>query len=96
MPPWAARRGCCTVGVMTETKLRTIVKALGWQLTGLAVTALVGLAFTGSLTAASALSLTLAAIGTVTYVLYERLWLTVTWGLERRPVAQPSTNSSRR
>ena len=63
-----------------ETKRRTLVKAVVWNLIGLAVMSLVGLAMTGS----AAMGGTIAAINTLIglscYFIYERVWARVRWG----------------
>ncbi|WP_294610816.1 DUF2061 domain-containing protein [uncultured Roseovarius sp.] len=63
-----------------ETRMRTIVKAVIWNLIGLAVMALVGAFITGSGMAGGAMALINTAIGLSTYVLYERIWTRVQWG----------------
>ncbi len=77
---------------MLETRTRTIVKAVGWQALGLIVTAAIGWLVTGSWMQSSTLSATIAVVGLIAYVLYERLWLAIGWGR----VGQSTTNSSRR
>ena len=63
-----------------ETRKRTLTKAFLWQLLGLAVMALIGWAMTGSATLGGGLALANAAVGFVTYVLYERVWARIGWG----------------
>ena len=64
-----------------ELKKRAFAKALTWQTMGFfMLTGLVYLA-TGSLTAASGLALGSFLIGTVTYVVHERVWSRIHWGL---------------
>ena len=63
-----------------ETRLRSIVKAVIWNLIGLAVMAVVGLVVTGSLTAGGLMAVINTAIGFTTYVLYERVWSRIGWG----------------
>jgi uncharacterized membrane protein len=66
-------------GVM-ETRLRSIVKAVIWNLIGLSVMAVVGLIVTGSLTAGGVMAVINTVIGFTTYVLYERVWSRIDWG----------------
>jgi uncharacterized membrane protein len=54
------------MNLKTETKIRTVVKAVLWNLLGLLVMTLVGLAAT--------------AIGFLCYILYERIWAHIGWG----------------
>lgn len=63
-----------------DTRKRTIVKALLWNLLGLTVMSLVGLVATGSLAVGGAMALINTAIGFVTYLVYERVWANVKWG----------------
>jgi uncharacterized membrane protein len=65
---------------MTETPMRSIVKAATWQGLGLVVMTFISWAITGSVTAGSAIALLGMAVGLVTYVLHERLWARVHWG----------------
>ena len=63
-----------------ETRLRTLVKSGLWTLLGLVVMALVGFAFTGSLTVGGSMAAINAALGFVMYAFYERLWARIGWG----------------
>ncbi|MGX0878086.1 putative membrane protein [Roseovarius sp. MBR-154] len=63
-----------------ETRLRSIVKAVIWNLIGLSVMAGVGLAVTGSLTAGGVMAVINTVIGFTTYLLYERVWSRIHWG----------------
>jgi len=63
-----------------ETRKRSIVKAVIWNLIGLGVMALVGFVATGSFAVGGTMALINAAIGLTTYVLYERLWQNIRWG----------------
>ncbi|SEK34651.1 DUF2061 domain-containing protein [Roseivivax marinus] len=63
-----------------ETRARTWVKAIGWQVLGIAVMTLLGVLVTGSVGAGGTLALASAGLGLITYVLYERLWARITWG----------------
>jgi len=59
---------------------RSLVKAVIWNLLGLAVMAGVGFAFTGSLTIGGAMAVINAALGLTMYVAYERIWSAIPWG----------------
>ena len=63
-----------------ETRARTFVKAVLWMLLGLVTMALVGFAFTGSWTTGGGMAAMNAAIGFVSYLLYERVWALIGWG----------------
>ncbi|MDF1716368.1 MAG: DUF2061 domain-containing protein [Antarcticimicrobium sp.] len=63
-----------------ETRGRSLVKAVIWNLIGLAVMALVGLAATGSAAVGGAMALINTAVGLVMYLLYERIWANIRWG----------------
>ena len=63
-----------------ETRLRSIVKAVIWNLIGLSVMAVVGLVVTGSLTEGGVMAAINTAIGFATYMIYERVWSRIHWG----------------
>ncbi|EDM71677.1 hypothetical protein RAZWK3B_20031 [Roseobacter sp. AzwK-3b] len=63
-----------------ETRRRTLVKAIVWNLIGLLVMSLVGLAMTGSATIGGAMAVVNTAIGLSMYVAYERVWSRIDWG----------------
>lgn len=64
-----------------ELKKRTLVKALTWQAMGLATMLGLGFLTTGSVRAAGGLALGSAVIGMVGYLVHERLWARVRWGI---------------
>ncbi|WP_102226075.1 DUF2061 domain-containing protein [Acidimangrovimonas sediminis] len=68
------------MGTISETRGRTLLKAVLWNLLGLAVMAGVGLAMTGSATLGGTMALVNAALGLLCYFLYERAWAHVRWG----------------
>ncbi len=68
-----------------DTPARSIVKCLTWQVSGLIVMTAITFALTGSLATGGAVALLGTLVGSVTYMLHERLWARVTWGV----VAQP-------
>lgn len=63
-----------------ETRRRTLVKAVLWQVLGLLSMALVGFYLTGSATMGSMIALVNTSIGFAVYVLYERVWARISWG----------------
>ncbi len=63
-----------------ETQKRTAVKAIIWNLIGLAMMCLVGLIMTGSIAVGGTIALINAAIGLTCYFLYERFWAHIRWG----------------
>lgn len=64
----------------SDTRARSIIKALIWNAIGLVTMALVGLAMTGSLAMGGAMAAINTAIGTGCYFLYERVWAGIAWG----------------
>lgn len=66
-----------------ETPLRSVVKAVTWQALGLVTMTGVTFAVTGSLATGSAVAVAGAAAGAVCYVLHERIWARVSWGLHQ-------------
>ncbi len=63
-----------------ETRARTLVKSVVWTLIGLVVMVVVGAIFTGSFTTGGAMAVINAALGFVTYAIYERVWANIGWG----------------
>lgn len=63
-----------------ETRRRSLVKALIWNLIGLATMAAVGLIATGSAAVGGTMALINTALGLVCYVIYERIWAGIRWG----------------
>jgi uncharacterized membrane protein len=63
-----------------ETRKRTLLKALIWNVLGLAVMAGVGLAMTGSVALGGSMAVINAALGLANYVIYERVWAGIGWG----------------
>jgi len=63
-----------------ETRVRSLVKALVWNIIGLGSMALVGFLATGSVAVGGVIALINTAIGFTLYLLYERLWARILWG----------------
>lgn len=63
-----------------ETRKRSLVKAVIWNLLGLMMMSLVGLVATGSAAVGGAMALINTAIGFTLYLIYERVWSNVRWG----------------
>lgn len=74
-----------------ETMRRAALKAVTWQVTGLVTMSLLGYLMTGSWTSAGGFALGSAAIGFVMYMLHEKLWSRVRWGMPepRAAIAAP-------
>ncbi|MGR3290125.1 MAG: DUF2061 domain-containing protein [Paracoccaceae bacterium] len=69
-----------------DTRKRSLVKAVIWNLIGLASMALVGYFATGSVALGGKIALINAAIGLACYVIYERVWTRIRWGRHVGPV----------
>lgn len=63
-----------------ETRKRSLVKAVIWNLMGLLMMSLVGLLATGSVAIGGAMALINTVIGFTLYLVYERVWSHVRWG----------------
>ena len=63
-----------------ETRLRSLTKAVIWNLIGLVVMALVAFLATGSWTTGGSIALVNAGIGLSAYLIYERVWTRIRWG----------------
>lgn len=68
------------MGTGMETRRRSVVKAVVWNLMGLVMMTLVGLIATGSAAVGGGLALVNTAIGLTLYVIYERVWAGISWG----------------
>ena len=63
-----------------ETRRRTILKAVIWNVIGLCVMTVVGLVATGSAAVGGTLAVVNTVIGLTLYFVYERIWSRVHWG----------------
>lgn len=63
-----------------ETRRRSVVKALLWNVMGLIMMTLVGLVATGSAAIGGTLAIVNTAIGLTLYIFYERIWAGIAWG----------------
>ncbi len=63
-----------------ETRRRSVLKAVIWNLLGLVTMTLVGLAATGSAAIGGTLALVNTALGFTLYLVYERVWAGIRWG----------------
>ena len=66
-----------------ESKKRSLAKAVSWQMIGLLTMSILGEMFTGSFFAGSELAISSCALGFVIYILHERVWAGVRWGLSK-------------
>lgn len=63
-----------------ESRRRSLVKAVVWNIMGLATMTAVGFAATGSVGAGGVMAVVNTAIGFTMYLLYERVWAGIGWG----------------
>ncbi len=63
-----------------ETAQRSLVKAGLWNVIGLCMMALVGLAMTGSAVLGGKMALVNTGLGFASYLAYERIWARIGWG----------------
>ena len=63
-----------------DSPRRTLVKAVTWQLLGIATMTALALFQSGNLTDAVLLALSASASGFVFYFIHERCWSKVNWG----------------
>ncbi|NRB19083.1 MAG: DUF2061 domain-containing protein [Rhodobacteraceae bacterium] len=63
-----------------ESRIRSLVKALIWNIIGLGSMALVGFLATGSIAVGGVIALINTVIGFTLYLLYERIWSRIGWG----------------
>ncbi|WP_270729041.1 DUF2061 domain-containing protein [Shimia sp. Alg240-R146] len=63
-----------------DTRQRSVLKAVIWNVIGLATMAVVGLVATGSLALGGKMAVINAGLGLSMYVVYERIWAGIGWG----------------
>ena len=63
-----------------DTSRRTFVKALCWNVLGLATMSLVGLVMTGSAALGGAMAAVNCALGFTMFLIHERMWSRISWG----------------
>jgi uncharacterized membrane protein len=63
-----------------ESRIRTLLKALTWQVLGLLTMTAIGLVHTGSITAGMSLAASSMVVGFVCFLIHERIWNAVRWG----------------
>lgn len=63
-----------------ESRTRSLVKAITWQLVGLVTMTLLAYLVTGDLGSAGGLALVAAATGFICFLLHERVWAHISWG----------------
>lgn len=63
-----------------ESRTRSIVKAVTWQLIGLLTMTLLAWIATGDLASAGGLAVGAALTGFVCFILHERVWAHISWG----------------
>ena len=67
-----------------DSKLRTIAKAVTWQVIGLAVTGALAWFHTGSVITALSFAFSTATSGLAFFFVHERVWARVSWGISSR------------
>lgn len=63
-----------------ETRKRSLLKAVIWNLIGFASMALVGFILTGSFVTGGSMAVINTALGFSMYLGYERIWSNIRWG----------------
>lgn len=63
-----------------ETRRRSLVKAVIWNVIGLFSMACVGILTTGSVTAGGVMAVINTVMGFTLYLIYERVWSGIRWG----------------
>ena len=63
-----------------DTKRRLTVKAITWQLLGLAGMLLIGLIFTGSIASSGGIAISGSLVGFISYFGHELFWSRISWG----------------
>ncbi len=63
-----------------ETRGRSLVKAVVWNVIGLIVMTVVGFIATGSFGTGGIMAVVNTVLGFITYLIYERVWAGIHWG----------------
>ena len=63
-----------------DTRKRTALKAIVWNLIGLTSMGLVGLLMTGSIAMGGTIAAINTVLGLLFYIFYERIWAGIGWG----------------
>lgn len=63
-----------------ETRKRTLLKAVLWNVIGLISMSVVGLLATGSVAVGGTMAVINTALGFTLYLIYERFWARIRWG----------------
>jgi len=77
-----------------ESPKRTLAKTLTWQAIGLLSMTLIGYLVTGSVGAGGGIAAISAMTGAIFYVVHERLWARIRWGLAAGPAGRPEPHQS--
>lgn len=75
---------------MTDTNLRSLLKAVSWRLTGSIDTFIVSFLITGELTVASGIAGIEVFTKIVLFWFHERVWNKIRWGRFSKPTAHPA------
>lgn len=65
---------------MSDTRLRSLVKALTWRAIGITVLGTVSWLYTGSVDKTTLITVTFHTIQIILYYIHERLWNRIRWG----------------
>lgn len=63
-----------------ETTVRTLTKAITWQILGLLVMTTLSYGYTGSLGSATSLAVLTSSLGFVSFFIHEKIWQRIRWG----------------
>ena len=77
-------------GFQMDSPKRSLAKMATWQIIGLLSMTLLAYATTGSISIAGGLALASAAMGSICYILHERIWARILWG--RREHIEPTVD----
>jgi uncharacterized membrane protein len=64
-----------------ETRTRTMLKSLTWQMLGIVTMTALGYSQIGSLSGALSIAFSASAMGFVFFFVHERVWSRIGWGL---------------
>ena len=71
-----------------DTKKRSWAKSITWRVIGIVLLGLIAYLVTGDWKAMTPITILFHAIRVVMYYFHERIWLRVSWGTVKHPLAQ--------
>jgi uncharacterized membrane protein len=83
--------------ILESSRLRSLTKGLTWELRGLVMIMVIGLAFTGDVSTSFMMTLAYMPLSVTLYFVHERIWKHISWGhIEHVVTSGPTAGKGRR